>query len=156
MNPNSMILALLASLSLAGATAGTAQAQEASAPTRGTVQVQGKAARAIVAGPVAIRAYSAFSGATPFVVNAVSGTDRDCAGAPPRARARASPPTTCRPSWWARDRSPASRRRPLTQRAALARAEGWRRVSPVMIALEPLSPSPTSNPVVFQFRTGGS
>jgi hypothetical protein len=38
----------------------------------------------------------------------------------------------------------------------LARAEGWRRVSPVMIALEPLSPSPTSNPVVFQFRTGGS
>jgi hypothetical protein len=75
MKTNSMILALLASLSLAGA----AQAQEVSAPSRGTVQVQGQAAKAVVAGPVAIHAYSAFSGATLFVVNAVSGTDRDCA-----------------------------------------------------------------------------
>jgi hypothetical protein len=81
MNPNSMILALLASLSLAGGSAGVAHAQEASAPSRGTIAVEGNAAKAIVAGPVAIHAYSAFSGATLFVVNAVSGTDRDCAGA---------------------------------------------------------------------------
>jgi hypothetical protein len=79
MNRNSMILALLASLSLAGATAGTAQAEEASAPTRGTVQVKGESSKAVVVGPVAIHAYSAFSGAKLFVVNAVSGTDRDCA-----------------------------------------------------------------------------
>jgi hypothetical protein len=77
MKTNSMILALLASLSVAGA----AQAQEPSAPSRGTVQVEGKAAKVVVAGPIAIHAYSAFSGATLFIVNAVSGTDRDCAGA---------------------------------------------------------------------------
>ncbi|SRR6266404_9897630 len=88
MKTNSMILALLASLSLAGAAAGTAQAQESSAPSRGTVQVDGPVAKAVVAGPVAIHAYSAFSGATLFVVTAVTGSDRDCAGA--RASAIAS------------------------------------------------------------------
>jgi hypothetical protein len=80
MKTNSMILALVSALSLAG-TAGVAQAQEASSPTRGSVAVQAQVAKAIVAGPVAIHAYSQFSGATVFVVAATTGTDKDCAGA---------------------------------------------------------------------------
>jgi hypothetical protein len=80
MKTNSMILALVSALSLAG-TAGIAQAQEASAPTRGSVAVQAQAAKAVVAGPVAVHAYSEFSGATVFVVAAVTGTDQDCSGA---------------------------------------------------------------------------
>jgi hypothetical protein len=81
MKTNSMILALVSSLSFAATGAGTAHAQEASAPKRGAIAVQAQAAKAVVAGPVAIHAYSAFSGATLFVVHAVTGTDRDCAGA---------------------------------------------------------------------------
>jgi hypothetical protein len=80
MKTNSMILALVSALSLAG-TAGVAQAQEASAPMRGSVSVQAQAAKAVVAGPVAIHAYSAFPGATVYVVASVTGTDQDCAGA---------------------------------------------------------------------------
>jgi len=80
MKTNPMILALVSSLSLFGA-AGVAQAQEALKPQRGSVLVDGKTAKAVVVGPVTIHAYSAFSGATLFVVNASSGTDRDCAGA---------------------------------------------------------------------------
>jgi hypothetical protein len=80
MKTNSMILALVSALSLAG-TAGVAQAQEASSPTRGAVSVQAQAAKAVVAGPVAIHAYSGFPGATVYVVAAVTGTDKDCAGA---------------------------------------------------------------------------
>ena len=79
MKTNSMILALVSALSL-GATAGVAQAEETPAPTRGTVEVQGQAAKAVVTGPVAIHAYSAFSGASLFIVNAVTGTDVDCLG----------------------------------------------------------------------------
>jgi hypothetical protein len=77
MKTNSMILALVSTLSIAA----TAQAQVASAPTRGTVEVQGQAAKAVVTGPVAIHAYAAFSGASLFIVNAVTGTDIDCLGA---------------------------------------------------------------------------
>jgi hypothetical protein len=91
MKTNSMIVALLASLSFAGATAGTAQAQETSVPSRGTVQVDGPIAKAVVAGPVAIHAYSAFSGATLFVVRVVTGSDRDCAGARASATASVAP-----------------------------------------------------------------
>ena len=80
MKTNSMILALVSALSIAGA-ARAAHAEETSAPTRGTVQVAAQGAKAVVAGPVAIHAYSEFSGATLFVVAAVSGTDADCAGA---------------------------------------------------------------------------
>jgi hypothetical protein len=80
MKTNSMILALVSALSLAG-TAGVAQAQEASAPTRGSVNVQAQAAKAVVAGPVAIHAYSGFAGATVYVVAAATGTDADCSGA---------------------------------------------------------------------------
>ena len=81
MKTNSMILALVSALTLSAGAARVAHAQETSAPKRGTVEVQGQAAKAVVAGPVAIHAYAAFSGAKLFVVAAVSGTDRDCAGA---------------------------------------------------------------------------
>jgi hypothetical protein len=77
MNTNSMILALVSALSFAG----VAQAQEASSPTRGAVTVQAQAAKAVVEGPVAVHAYSQFSGATVFVVASLTGTDKDCAGA---------------------------------------------------------------------------
>jgi hypothetical protein len=45
---------------------------------RGQVQVPASAAKAVVAGPIAIAAYSEFSGAKLFVVDAVTGTDKDC------------------------------------------------------------------------------
>jgi hypothetical protein len=80
MKTNTMILSLVSALSIAAGTAGAAHAQETSVPTRGAVQVQARAAKAVVAGPVAIHAYSEFSGATVFVVPSVSGTDADCAG----------------------------------------------------------------------------
>jgi hypothetical protein len=77
MKTNSMILALVSALSFAG----VAQAQEASSPTRGSVAVQAQAAKAVVEGPVAVHAYSQFSGATVFVVASLTGTDKDCSGA---------------------------------------------------------------------------
>jgi hypothetical protein len=77
MKTNSMILALVSALSLAG----VAQAQEASSPMRGSVAVQAQASKAVVEGPVAVHAYSQFSGATVFVVASLTGTDKDCAGA---------------------------------------------------------------------------
>jgi hypothetical protein len=80
MKTNSMILSLVSALSLAG-TAGVAHAQEASTPTRGAVAVRTQAPKAVVTGPIAIHAYSGFSGATMFLVRAVTGTDEDCAGA---------------------------------------------------------------------------
>ena len=80
MKTNKMILALVSALSLAGA-ARSAQAQEAAGPSRGTVQVRGQEAKAVVVGPVAIHAYSGFSGTNVYLVAAVSGTDKDCAGA---------------------------------------------------------------------------
>ena len=79
MKTNKMILALVSALSFAG-TARVAHAQEGSAPKRGTVEVKTDGAKAVVAGPVAIHAYSGFSGAKMYVVAAVSGTDQDCAG----------------------------------------------------------------------------
>jgi hypothetical protein len=57
--------------------AGAAKAGEGAA-TRGEVQVPAATAKAVVVGPTAIRAYSAFSGAKLFVVEAITGTDRDC------------------------------------------------------------------------------
>ena len=78
MKTNSMILAALVS---ALSFAGVAQAQETSSPMRGSVAVQAQAAKAVVEGPVSVHAYSQFSGATVFVVAAVTGTDQDCSGA---------------------------------------------------------------------------
>src|SRR5690242_1640415 len=66
------ILSFVSFLSLG--LAGAASAGE----TRGQVQVPAAAAKAVVAGPTAIHAYSEFSGAKLFVVEAVTGTDRDC------------------------------------------------------------------------------
>src|SRR5262245_60121816 len=48
---------------------------------RGQVQVPASAAKAVVVGPTAISAYSEFSGAKLFVVEAVTGTDSDCQAA---------------------------------------------------------------------------
>jgi hypothetical protein len=48
---------------------------------RGQVQVPASAAKAVVVGPTAIHAYSEFSGAKLFVVEAVTGTDTDCQAA---------------------------------------------------------------------------
>ena len=48
---------------------------------RGQVQVPASAAKAVVAGPTAIHAYSEFSGAKLFVVDAKTGTDSDCQAA---------------------------------------------------------------------------
>ena len=69
------ILSLVSFLSLG--LAGAAKAGEGAA-TRGQVQVPAAAAKVVVAGPAAIHAYSEFSGAKLFVVEAVTGTDRDC------------------------------------------------------------------------------
>jgi hypothetical protein len=67
--------ALVLSLSLGFAAA--AHAGEG----RGQVEVPASAAKAVVVGPIAIAAYSEFSGAKLFVVDAVTGTDRDCQAA---------------------------------------------------------------------------
>jgi hypothetical protein len=45
---------------------------------RGQIKVPAATTKGVVVGPTAIRAYSAFSGADLYVVDAVSGTDRDC------------------------------------------------------------------------------
>jgi hypothetical protein len=76
------ILAFVSALSLAA----TARANDA-APTRGQVSVQGSAAKTVVFGPVAIHAYSAFSGGALYAVKSVSGTDADCQGKAEGARA---------------------------------------------------------------------
>jgi hypothetical protein len=52
---------------------------------RGQVQVPASAAKAVVVGPTAIHAYSEFSGAKLFVVDAVTGTDGDCQAAAQKA-----------------------------------------------------------------------
>jgi hypothetical protein len=72
------ILALVSTLSFGFA--GAALANDA-APTRGNVLVEGAATKAVVAGPMIIRAYSAFSGGSLYTVAAVTGTDRDCQAA---------------------------------------------------------------------------
>ena len=68
--------------------AGAANAGEGAA-TRGQVQVPATAAKAVVAGPAAIHAYSEFSGAKLYVVEAVTGTDSDCQAAASKAGATA-------------------------------------------------------------------
>jgi hypothetical protein len=61
----------------------------AHAGERGQVQVPASAAKAVVVGPTAISAYSQFSGAKLFVVDAVTGTDSDCQAAAQKATASA-------------------------------------------------------------------
>jgi hypothetical protein len=70
------ILALVSFIALGFA--GVAHAGEGAA-RRGQVNVQAAATKAVVAGPVAVKVYSGFSGAKVFVTDAKSGTDADCA-----------------------------------------------------------------------------
>ena len=55
-----------------------AHAEQGTKAQHGSVLVEVGSAKAAVAGPIAIHAYSEFSGAKLFIVPAVSGTDRDC------------------------------------------------------------------------------
>jgi hypothetical protein len=68
------IKTLALALSLSFGFAAIAHAGE----SRGQVQVPVSAAKAVVAGPTVIHAYSEFSGAKLYVARAVTGTDRDC------------------------------------------------------------------------------
>ena len=78
------ILSLVSFLALGFA--GVAHAGEGAA-RRGQVNVPATAAKAVVAGPVAVKVDSGFSGAKVFVADAASGSDADCAAgrAAPRA-----------------------------------------------------------------------
>jgi len=69
---------MLLSVFTFGATAKAADA----APQRGQVAVSGPAVKAVVAGPIAIHAYSGFSGGAMYAVHSVTGTDADCQGQP--------------------------------------------------------------------------
>jgi hypothetical protein len=71
------LIALVSALTTFGAA--SAHAND-SAPTRGQVLVSGPSLKTVVVGPVAIHAYSAFSGGALYTVKAVSGTDADCRG----------------------------------------------------------------------------
>jgi hypothetical protein len=67
------------------------------APKRGTVLVAGPSVKAVVVGPVAIHAYSAFSGGAIYTAPAITGTDSDCqahAGASASTDLRADRVTT--------------------------------------------------------------
>jgi hypothetical protein len=70
------ILTFVSALTI-GAASAHADGAGASA-TRGQVSVQGASAKTVVVGPVAIHAYSAFSGGALYTVKAISGTDTDC------------------------------------------------------------------------------
>jgi hypothetical protein len=72
----SSILSLVSFIALGFA--GVAHAGDGAA-RRGQVNVQAAASKAVVAGPVAVKVYSGFSGAKVFVADATSGTDVDCA-----------------------------------------------------------------------------
>ena len=79
MKTNKMLSALVMVSALSF---GTVAKAADSAPTRGQVTVSGSAVKAIVAGPVAIHAYSGFSGGTIYAARAVTGTDADCKASP--------------------------------------------------------------------------
>jgi hypothetical protein len=72
------LLALVSTLSLGFA--GNVFAKDA-APQRGAVLAAATSTKAVVVGPVAIHAYSQFSGGALYTVKAVSGTDHDCLSA---------------------------------------------------------------------------
>jgi hypothetical protein len=62
-------------------TFGSAAARAADkAPQRGDVVVAGPSVKAVVTGPLAIHAYSGFSGGAMYAVTSVTGTDVDCHG----------------------------------------------------------------------------
>jgi hypothetical protein len=72
------ILVFVSSLTFGCAGTQVTGAGRVSAPQRGEVLVQGRLVKAVVVGPAAIHAYSAFSGGTLYVARAASGTDADC------------------------------------------------------------------------------
>ena len=69
-------LTLVSALTFCGAVARAGEA----APQRGEVLVDGPSVKALVVGPMAIHAYSGFSGGALYIVPAVTGTDVDCQG----------------------------------------------------------------------------
>ena len=71
-------LFLLSSLTFGCASTRLAGSGEVATPKRGEMLVQRGAVKAVVTGPVSIHAYSAYSGGTLFVADAVTGSDRDC------------------------------------------------------------------------------
>jgi hypothetical protein len=75
MNTTKMISALVMVSALAFASAAHATDRT---PKRGQISVSAQSAKAVVAGPISIHAYSAFSGATIYTALAVTGTDADC------------------------------------------------------------------------------
>jgi len=83
------ILSLVSFLALGFA--GAARAGEG-APRKGQVNVPAAAAaKAVIAGPVAVKVYSGFSGAKIFIAAAASGTDADCGAGAARATASVLP-----------------------------------------------------------------
>jgi hypothetical protein len=84
------ILFLVSTFAFGCASTGQLAARTAEpAPQRGSVIAKGPAARAVLVGPAAIRAYSQDAGGALFAAPAVSGTDGDCRAA---TGARASIP----------------------------------------------------------------
>jgi hypothetical protein len=76
MNKTLSTLAILSVFTFGAAAARAAD----KAPQRGDVVVVGADVKAVVAGPVAIHAYSGFSGGSLYAVRSVTGTDADCRG----------------------------------------------------------------------------
>jgi hypothetical protein len=71
-------LFFLSSLTFGCASTRLAGSRDVVAPQHGDELLPETAMKAIVAGPIAIHAYSAVSGGTIFVADNVTGTDRDC------------------------------------------------------------------------------
>ena len=72
-----LVTASLLSLGL-----GAAAARAEGPAQRGQISVSGPSVRAVVAGPVAIHAYSGFSGGSVYAAPAETGTDADCKAQP--------------------------------------------------------------------------
>src|SRR5882724_11814887 len=71
-------LFFLSTLTFGCATAQLSGPGNVAAAERGDVLVAGPSVKAVVAGPTAIHAYSAFSGGSMYTAPVVSGTDADC------------------------------------------------------------------------------
>jgi hypothetical protein len=78
----SALVFVVSSLAFGCATAQGATPALQVGPQRGTVLVEGAAAKAVVFGPAFIHAYAAFPGGVMYAVRSVSGTDADCASRP--------------------------------------------------------------------------
>jgi hypothetical protein len=87
-----MVVLLISALASGCASSGAVGAGGVAAPTRGDVLVAGASVKAVVLGPIAVHAYSAFAGGALYAARAVSGSDADCQGAAevgPRSELRA-------------------------------------------------------------------